>query len=175
MLPRYDYIRDHLGYRLEVTSVTFPPVLNLSSPHDFSCNFSLINWGFAAPINPRPVLLVLLAADSSAIRWRSAASLADVRDWQPSLPGDPTFSPLLHQFGSSSMLSAADVGCVKGQPENCTYMLGLYLPDARMDRVNVTAAAAAAFSVRLANDDTEWVMIPGAGAVNVFGNLTVLV
>eukprot|EP00729_Bicosta_minor_P021654 gene21654-8585_t len=42
----FDYIRDHLGYRLEVAAFIFAA--------------ELVNYGFAAPVNPRPVQLVLL-------------------------------------------------------------------------------------------------------------------
>jgi hypothetical protein len=76
----FEYIRDHLGYRLELQWAELPTTIERGQVFNFSA--ALVNWGFAAPINPRPVLLVLLSEDSSQIIWRSSASLADPREWQ---------------------------------------------------------------------------------------------
>ena len=132
----------------------------------FNFSAALVNWGFAAPINPRPVLLVLLSSDSSRIVWRSAASLADPRDWQPHLPGDPTFSVIEHSLSNSEVI-----------PTNISHNsgavlpLGLLLPDARMEALATTTKAAAAYSIRLANEDFGWVVLKGHGAVNIIGHL----
>ena len=60
----FNYIRDHLGYRLEVAAATFPRVLGLapgsSDQPAFHFAADITNYGFAAPVNPRPVQLVLL-------------------------------------------------------------------------------------------------------------------
>ena len=133
------------------------------------------NWhwdarrGFAAPINPRPVHLVLLAADSSTIVWRSNSTMADVRDWQPHIPGDPTFSALEHVLTNSETLPAATCG---GAQAPMSLQLGIFMPDARMEKLAETDAMAAAFSVRLANADVGWQIVKGEGAVNVLANVT---
>jgi hypothetical protein len=61
--------------------------------------------------------------------------------------------------------------------KGCLLPIGLMLPDARMTKLAATTATAAAFSLRFANadDDVEWVAIEGSGAVNVIGNVTVIV
>ena len=43
----FDYIRDHLGYRLELQEATFP--INISTNGTFKLTAELINRGFAIP------------------------------------------------------------------------------------------------------------------------------
>lgn len=138
----YEYLRDHLGYRLELESATWPDVvaLNLASGsttstpmmmHPFTFSATLRNWGFAAPVNPRPVYLVVMSPDKRRILWRSH-SLADPRDWQPYTPGDPFYTPQRHRFGATNLtIASANVEkyCPGSKP--CALPLGLYLPDAR--------------------------------------------
>ena len=136
----YEYLRDHLGYRLELESATWPDVVesNLASGSSipsmmmpFTFSATLRNWGFAAPVNPRPVYLVVMSPDKQRILWRSH-SLADPRDWQPYTPGDPFYTPQRHRFGATNLtIASADVEkyCPRRKP--CALPLGLYLPDAR--------------------------------------------
>jgi hypothetical protein len=123
----FEYVRDHLGFRLELRTATFPSILRVLpsvttlSPNaggptvPFVFNASVVNWGFAAPINPRPLLLVLLTMNGSSVVWQSKVSLADVRDWQPYHPGDPTFTPLEYSFGGivDGVEPAKIPGCVQ--------------------------------------------------------------
>lgn len=102
----YEYVRDHLGYRLELQWAEFPDAVAFASGAALTFRAGLVNWGFAAPINPRPILLVLLAADASDIVWRSASTMCDVRDMQPHIPGDPTFSAIEHVLTSNETVPA---------------------------------------------------------------------
>ena len=54
-VPRtqFEYIRDHLGYRLELQRATFPQRVNLGNV--LSIEVELINRGFGVIHNPRPV------------------------------------------------------------------------------------------------------------------------
>ena len=160
----FEYVRDHLGYRLELQWAAFADTITPGAPLTFRAG--LVNWGFAAPINPRPVLLVLLAADSSTIVWRSGSTMADVRDWQPHIPGDPTFSALEHTLTSHESLPAAV--CAGAT----SLQLGVFMPDARMNKLVETEAMAAAFSLRLANADVGWQTVKSEGAVNILANVT---
>merc|ERR1712070_144291 len=101
----YEYIRDHLGYRLELQAASFPTAVSAAPGKAFILDFSaqLVNFGFAAPINPRPVWLVLLSANNSSMVYKSQDSIADPRDWQPFMPGDPTFTPLVHTLGGGGV------------------------------------------------------------------------
>ncbi|MGB0427669.1 MAG: DUF4832 domain-containing protein [Flavobacteriales bacterium] len=72
----YDYIRDHLGYRLELQSTSM--TVNGSN---VSFNTNIINRGFAAPQNKRTLYIVLLDANNDVIQYQ--ATNTDWRDWQP--------------------------------------------------------------------------------------------
>ncbi|MBQ7651789.1 MAG: DUF4832 domain-containing protein, partial [Victivallales bacterium] len=50
----YEYIRDHLGYRIVLESAD----VSLVGKH-LKAEIDLRNHGFSSPVNPRPVLLVL--------------------------------------------------------------------------------------------------------------------
>lgn len=52
----YEYIRDHLGYRLVATDVAWA---------DGVARVTVRNDGFAAPINPRPAVFVVMSADGT--------------------------------------------------------------------------------------------------------------
>ena len=130
------------------------------------------------------MLLVLLAADSSTIVWRSNSTMADVRDWQPFIPGDPTFSALEHILTLTTDETVPETVCRAaggggsggggsgGGDAVSSLQLGIFMPDARMEKLAETEAMAEAFSVRLANVDVGWVPVKGEGAVNVLANVT---
>ena len=160
----YEYIRDHLGYRLELRSAALPEQLTPDlggASASFAFSMALINWGFAAPVSPRPVLLVLLAANDSIV-WRSLP-LADPRDWQPFVPGDPTFMPQLHRIAAQIDIPAATLRAAAGE----SLRFGLYMPDMRMSTA-VAAGRSADYCVRLANDGVGWM-----NGVNVLATVNV--
>ena len=163
----YQYIRDHLGYRLELRSAALPEQLTPTTggaSTSFVFSAALLNWGFAAPISPRPVMLVLLAANNSIV-WRSA-SLADPRDFQPFVPGDPTYLPALHRITARVEIPAA---VVRGLAGASLLRFGLFMPDMRMAAA-VAAGVGADYCVRLANDGVDWV-----NGVNVLAAVKVVV
>ena len=65
----YEYIRDHLGYRLELLRFAYTVTDRLRG------EICLINRGFSAPVNPRPVFLALgrerIALEADIQRWYS--------------------------------------------------------------------------------------------------------
>ncbi|HPY91284.1 MAG TPA: DUF4832 domain-containing protein, partial [Lentisphaeria bacterium] len=73
-------IRDHLGYRLELTRAEMPEQVQCDRP--FAVTVELVNRGFASPVNPRPVCLVLrqgevkyaFAFDTDIQRWAGHAA-----------------------------------------------------------------------------------------------------
>ncbi len=70
----YDFIRDHLGYRLVVKSAAVA---------DGEAKAVLHNYGFAAPVNPRRVHFAVLAADGGVKTYPTdfdCRSLAEGRD-----------------------------------------------------------------------------------------------
>ncbi len=72
----YEYIRDHLGYRIELQESTFE-----KSEESLVVETKLINRGFAAPQNPRRAYYVLLNQDNEVIDHISISE--DWRSWQP--------------------------------------------------------------------------------------------
>ena len=171
----YEYIRDHLGYRLELQSADWPTELSLPAKLNFSA--MLLNWGFAAPVNPRPVHAVILSADKATVLWCSP-SLADPRDWQPHIPGDPFYTPTRHAFGGSELaVTAADLADGCKSSKRCRLPIGLFMPDMRAGNIDA-AEVSAAYSVRLANAGVGWSVVRGAaksahGGVNVLGEIAV--
>lgn len=139
-VPRtaFDYIQDHLGYRLELQSATFPRAV--AAGDVLMAEVQLINRGFATLHNPRPVLVVLMKDEECIATFPTEA---EPRTWQPYAPGDDTCTPLMHAVQAACPL-----------PENLApgwYVLGLWLPDAheslRMDP---------RYAVRAANGDVPW-------------------
>ena len=154
---QFEYIRDHLGYRLELQQARFPLAVAVGKPFDL--NFTLINRGFATLHNPRPVFLALIDAQNQV----TALPLASInpQQWQPHTPGDSLYSPLTHQANATVTLP-------QGLPAGA-YRVGLWLPDHSASiRFNP------AFAVRFANRDTPWwVSSSNQYGMNLIGTITV--
>ncbi len=73
----YEYIRDHLGYRLELQEADF-----LFDAFNIGVHTKIINRGFSAPQNPRTFYFVLLNYNTNEII-QTIPSNADWRTWQP--------------------------------------------------------------------------------------------
>lgn len=139
-VPRtaFEYIRDHLGYRIELQSAAFP---RQAEPGALvPAEIRLINRGFSTLHNPRPVFLALIR-DTKCVA--TFPTDAHPRTWQPHAPGDETRAPLTHTVNASCAF-----------PEDLApggYILGLWMPDAyeslRLDP---------RYAVRVANGDVPW-------------------
>ena len=147
----YDYIRDHLGYRLEIAAVDVTIDLGTGAAGNSSASVavSLTNYGFSAPINTRDLKVVLVATRSNTVAWvGTAATAVDWRKWQPTTPGDPDRVPLVHSFTARG---AAD-RIVSGE----VYSIGVSLRDP------VEAGCSAWNAVAFANEGvTRFVQPPG--------------
>lgn len=153
----FDYIRDHLGYRLELQEMTAPEVLSSNGTNPVE--ISLINRGFSTLFNEHPVYLVLV--DEKGTVCYSVLTNADVKDWQPYQPEDTSCTPLVHKI-TADMQIPADLS--KG-----TYRLGLWIPDgsARLKENN-------RFAVRCANSDTQWWISPdGKYGINILTTVNI--
>lgn len=171
----FDYIRDFLGYRLQLNSAYWPGTIILGS--ELSVAAKITNFGFSSPINPRLIYIVLIdpmaANGSGEIVFISHFPGIDVRSFMPYIPGDPEFEPIENIISASPELlpNSLSIG---------NYYLGLYLPDAYPGASNSSA-----FSIRLANraciSPIEigngcvwfWKDARGAGGVNVIGKVNV--
>lgn len=166
----YDYIGDHLGYRLELTAAVFKPQHSRAHPLPFSA--TLVNRGFAVPHNPRPFFLVLVSAvtGGGSIALTSEISTARPSDWQPFAPGDPSYGTIVHAV--SHMVEAKALHSLAAG----RYKLGLYLPDARAPGLAAGAPLLdKEFCLRLANEGMEWWSdARGQHGVNVLGEVTLV-
>jgi hypothetical protein len=152
-VPRtqFEYIRDHLGYRIEMQRATFPGAISVGGK--LSVEAELINRGFSTFHNPRPVYFILIDSDGSVTEF--PVKDADPRKWQPYKPGDENYKPLVHKISINSKLpNSLDSGW---------YQLGLWIPDdyesLRMDP---------RYAVRVANGDVPWWTGSGYG-INILG------
>lgn len=152
---QFEYIRDHLGYRIELQRVSF---LNEVRPGEqMSVEVNFVNRGFAAPVNARPVEFVLISPQGDVHTF--PVPDVDVRRWHPHQPGDAAFVPLNHTI----------TGEMKS-PEAGWYTLGLWLPDAAE-----SLRFRPEYAVRVANGDVPfWISDDGRYGINLLGALHVL-
>lgn len=150
---QFEYICDHLGYRLELQRATFPESVKIGGV--LKVEVELLNRGFGVIHNPRPVYFVLIDGDNSVVEFQAVD--ADPRTWQPYQLDDSESKPLIHKFGIQSGLPC--------EIEPGWYQLGLWLPDAyeslRMD---------ARYAVQVSNRDAPWwTDSDGRYGVNILG------
>lgn len=134
----FDYIRDHLGYRIELQKLNLPT--NFSKGKDNRLKLELSNRGFATVFGNHPVYYVLIDPKGNVMEYPVKA---DPKDWQPFQPGDSTFTPLLHTIEAIIPLSG---NCPSG-----TYQLGLWIPDGG-EKLKYNAR----YAIRCANGNTTW-------------------
>ncbi|WP_345165771.1 DUF4832 domain-containing protein [Nibribacter koreensis] len=153
-VPRslYEYIRDHLGYRMQLEKASLPAMWRTSTAHQVS--FTIKNFGFATPINPRGVYVVLIDAAGKVQGFKTRAEL---RDWHP-----VTSKRKAGHTVSTEITLPKDIA-------PGAYKIGLWLPDgAESLKYNP------AYAIRLANKGVEWWTDPtGKYLVNVFSEVQV--
>lgn len=148
----FEYIRDHLGYRLEIQNVRYASVMQQGE--SMGLDVTLVNRGFASPVHPRAVYVVLVSDDGDMFPF---ATDWDWRRWLPHRPEDARRRPLAYKLSWREPL-----------PDYIppgTYRLGLWLPDA-----SPVLRHDARFSVRIANDGIDWMEPFG---INLVGSIRV--
>ena len=195
----YEYIRDHLGYRIELQSAMYPAVVmatpkissagavESSAEVTFNVTIDLKNYGFSIPHNERPLSLVLLrpsSAIASPIVLQTIVADVDPRLWQPRVIGDPFSAVATHRFtatvqgtvplpGAPPMHEYAP-GQMITNVSVSEYDLGLYLPDMREP-----LQGKANYAIRVANKNVPWLVWGNdsrqpEGGVNVLGRVQVM-
>lgn len=134
----FDYIRDHLGYRIELQTLEMPSKLRTGKENNLKLN--LVNRGFATVFGEHTPCYVLIDAKGKVTELPLEVN---PRDWQPFRPGDSSFTPLIHTV--KTMLSIP-TDCPSG-----TYQLGLWIPDGS-ERLKYDAR----YAIRCANGNTTW-------------------
>lgn len=127
----FDYIRDHLGYRIELRELTVK---------DGHIELSLINRGFSTLFNEHPVYFVLV--DENGKVCHTQRTDADVHNWQPYAPSDAECTPLTHTVTAKLETTGVPAG---------EYRLGLWIPDGS-ERLQYDPR----YAIRCANSDAEW-------------------
>ncbi len=129
----FEYLRDFLGYRVQLTGAEFSV-----GTDGVAFSGTVVNWGFSAPVSPRAVRLALV--DTAGARGVVAAAAipgADASAWAPHVPHDPLHEALIHTI-------AGTLPVPPGLPRG-NYSLGLWMPDARSE--------GAPWALRLANEE----------------------
>jgi hypothetical protein len=150
----FDYIRDHLGYRIELQRLGMPQTIR--NGEALTLNLEFINRGFAGFSSERPAYFVLIDEKEGIMELPALFSSSDCQPYQP---GDVTYTPLVH--------SISFAGKVPVSPGN--YRLGLWLPDVS-ERLKYNPR----YAVRCANGDVDWwVSKDGKYGVNVLTTIQI--
>lgn len=153
----FDYIRDHLGYRLELQSLQMPSVLKAGQANRLE--LTLINRGFATVFGEHIVCPVLV--DTAGQVLELGALQVNPMEWQPFHPADPECKPLLHSVDMTCQLPQ---GIAPGN-----YKLGLWIADAS-ERLKYDAR----YAIRCANENTEWAVAEGGRyGINILAEVQV--
>ena len=155
---QFEYIQDHLGYRLELQSARIPEQVKTGA--EFRVEIELVNRGFSTLYNPRPVSLALM--DRTGKVTELAVTGANPRQWQPFHPRDTEYKPIFHKI---TWLGQLPANVLPGW-----HQVGLWLPDAaeslRLDPY---------YAVRAANRDVPWWTDPaGHYGINLLGVIEVV-
>lgn len=110
----FEFVRDHLGYRLNIAS---KPVFTTKGDL-LTYDISLTNTGFAAPVNPRPVFLVFVNAKNQVVK-ELPLEHVNPRNWQPFDAKEKSYKALTHTMSGS--ISTGLSG---------KYRVGIWMPDA---------------------------------------------
>lgn len=155
---QFEYVRDHLGYRVELQRALFMNEVRPGEQMKVEVNF--VNRGFAAPVNERSVEFVLISTQGDVHAFPVPG--VDVRRWHPHQPGDEVFAPVEHAITGEVKL-----------PETLApgwYTLGLWLPDAAE-----SLRYRPEYAVRVANGDVPfWTSDDGRYGINLLGAVQLL-
>jgi hypothetical protein len=155
----YDYIRDHLGYRLRLTQAS----LGQRAAGFVFVRLDIVNDGFSAPHIPRPAYLVLLDQQNGE-KTRVVTidnGAADWTIWQGVGSTETDTGPRTQP--THTIEGELDLnGCSPGP-----YQLGLWLPSTDPPE---GLKENPRYAVRLANGDVHWSDSTG---VNVFANVEI--
>ena len=109
----YEFIRDHLGYRLAATKASFSA--SIVPGGAFEASVTLRNYGFAVPVKPRTAFFVIVGADGSAVE------LPTGYDCHALQPRDDAGAAATHEIAFAGTLPAS----LPPGP----HRIGLWLPD----------------------------------------------
>lgn len=147
----YEFVRDHLGYRLNLQKESVVEAKNGNLEYDLT----ITNTGFATVINPKEVYLVLVSGDNQVVK--EIKLDVDPKSWVPSTDQEP------NQVAKYTLKGSAVAG-VSG-----TYKVGIWMPE-KVDNLKYNAAYAIRFA--LTENMTHWSDETGKYVVNLFSEVT---
>lgn len=155
----FEYIRDHLGYRIELQEASLPR--KLRSGRSLQLSIKLINRGFSTLFHPRPVYIVLV--DGNGLVTVLPSVKVDARRWFPHDPSDELRKALVHAIDYSDQVPKTL------KPGH--YSLGVWMPDA-----SPRLRKRADYALRFANGDVPfWTSADGRfWGINLLGAVEVL-
>lgn len=148
----YQFVRDHLGYRLNVKEAT----LNKNG-NEMEYNIRITNTGFATIPNPKSVYLVWIN-DENTIEKEIELTDVNPKDWQPWLKGNPN-DLLVHTLSGSIDLELSG-----------TYKVAVAILDNQESIRDHTD-----YQIKLAKDNgkvTHWTNTEKTRTVNIIGEIT---
>lgn len=146
----YDFIRDHLGYRLNMTGSAFR-----KTDKGLACNVEFTNTGFAAVMNPHHVYFVILDKNDDIVSVCEAEN-ADPKLWQPYDPVTGVREPLLHGIHCVMPLDDVSKGC----------KVGIWMPDA-----NLVDAGLPAYDIKWVENGKLRHLYKDGKVINVIGEI----
>lgn len=145
----FDYIRDHLGYRLVLEEATYPG--SARSGDTLSVNFLIRNFGFARAVNKRPIAILLLNDTSHEVVFETFLEHG----------AEQCAAGRGHLFSHSALLKNLSPG---------SYRIALWLPDE-----DLTLRDTPAFDIRLANAGDNFTCLETKHSrFNIFGSINIV-
>lgn len=147
----YDFVRDHLGYRLNMRNESTIEAKNGNLEYDLT----ITNTGFATVINPKEVYLVLVSADNQVVKEMKLD--VEPNSWTPSTNEEPNQTA---QYSIKGSIAAGVTG---------TYKVGIWMPEKSASLKNN-----AIYAVKFAPSEklTHWYDGAGKYAVNLLDEVT---
>ena len=154
--PLFDYIRDYMGYRIELQQLILPAKRNDNSP--IHLKLELINRGFSTVKHPCSVSFVLI--DPTGMVYELPSD-ADPTTWQPFAPGDLDNKPVSYFVEYQGKLP---FHLIPGR-----YKLGICIADA-----STALQYDYRYDIRCANGNVGWwISRDGHYGINVLTSLTI--
>ncbi|MCR2004824.1 DUF4874 domain-containing protein [Bacteroides acidifaciens] len=149
----YDFVRDHLGYRINVKNVE----LNAGGGN-LTYKIELTNTGFATIMNPKEVYLVLIPEGGDEVKELVKLDV-NPKDWQPYDVVKKDYKVLTH-----TLEGVAETAGLAGK-----YKVGIWMPEVASNlKYNADYAVKFAVSEQM----TPWSDDAGRYAVNIVGEIS---
>ena len=147
----YDFVRDHLGYRLNLRNESKVEVKGGNLEYDLT----ITNTGFATVINPKEVYLVLVSEDNQVVK--EIKLDVNPKEWIPSTNQEP-------EKAAEYKIKGSVAAGVTGK-----YKVGIWMPE-KVDNLKYNSVYAVKFA--LTGNMSHWYDNAGKYAVNIFGEVT---